>query len=135
MDRTSLRTASEVVGDLAVEVLRAQRILDSDALANARKWRAMVDELAPPPTVMALAEQIAVGPIRLSAFSIDVTVELQQSEQRRSDVGLTLLARPIHSFFASRFGAKAVLSSHLQFDCRAVPAPPEDAEPDDAGGS
>lgn len=108
------RLLDEVIADLASAVTGAQQELDLATQRDALLWHEAVRGSNLPDELTAIIGPMMVNPMRISEVSIKTELNLDQRESRAFDAGLSLFARPVHSFYRSRFSATRTVNSRVE---------------------
>ena len=115
---------SAVITELASTIAGAQIDLDREAQRDALLWRDHFDAQKSPAELDSIFESLKGNLMRISQVSVKSELSLEQRSSRDIDVGLSLFAQPVHSFYHSRFSATRTSSSQIEIICVAAPVQP-----------
>jgi len=115
---------SAVITELASTIAGAQLDLDREAQRDARLWRDHFDAQKSPAELDSVFESLKGNLMRISEVSVKSELSLEQRSDRSIDIGLSLFAQPVHSFYHSRFSATRTSSSQVEIICVAAPVQP-----------
>jgi len=106
----------------------AQQELDRAAQRDALLWHDAVRGSNLPDELTALIGPMMVNPMRISEVTIKTELNLEQRESRAFDAGLSLFARPVHSFYRSRFSETRTVNSQVEITTIAAQPEPTESE-------
>jgi hypothetical protein len=128
MDQNIDRSLSKTM-ETSVEGLGAvQSTLDAEVERDLLLWAEFVRQLPADSPAGAIAQELHANPLRLAEYQITLDIALSTTEEKGLDVGLNILAQPVHSFYRSRFGTSETEVSKVELHCRAVAAGPPETE-------
>ena len=98
-----------------------QTILDAQALRDIAMWHEIAGPSQGSAVTREFARHIHPSTVRLAELRIRVDIGLERKAQSEGEVRLNIAARPIHSFYRSRFGAEGASHSRIDMVCETVP--------------
>lgn len=117
---------SAIITELASTIVGAQNDLDRHAQRDARLWHEHFDGQETPEGLDSIMESLKGNLMRVSEVTVQTGLSLEQRSNRDIDIGLSLFAQPVHSFYHSRFRETRTASSQFEMICVAAPVqPPE----------
>jgi hypothetical protein len=115
---------SDVITELASTIAGAQLDLDREAQRDALLWQGQFDRQKPAAELGSIIESLRGNLMRISGLSVKTELSLEQRKSRDINIGLSLFAQPVHSFYHSRFSETRTSSSYVEIDCVAAPVHP-----------
>ena len=115
---------SAVITELASTIVGAQIDLDRHAQRDARLWHEHFDGQEIPEGLESIMESLKGDLMRISEVTVKSEISLDQQSNRDIDIGLSLFAQPVHSFYHSRFRETRTTHSQLEMVCVAAPVQP-----------
>jgi hypothetical protein len=115
---------SDVITELASTIAGAQTDLDREAQRDALLWHDQFDRQKPPAELGSIFEPLKGNLMRISELSVKTELSLEQRKSHDINIGLSLFAQPVHSFYHSRFSETRTSSSQVEIVCVAAPVHP-----------
>lgn len=119
---------SAVITELASAIVGAQTDLDRHAQRDARLWHEHFDGQETPEGLDSIMESLKGNLMRVSEVAVQSELSLEQRSSRDIDIGLSVFAQPVHSFYHSRFRETRTACSQLEMVCVAVPVQPQEQQ-------
>lgn len=117
---------SAVITELVSTIVGAQEYLDRQAQRDACLWHGHFDGQEIPDGLNSIMESLKGNLMRVSGLTVKSGFSLEQRSSHDLDIGFSLLAEPVHSFYQSRFRETRTAFSQLEMVCVAAPVqPPE----------
>lgn len=115
---------SKIITRLASTITDAQHELDQELIRDVLLWNGLVTDQKLPDVLEPLLEPLMGNQMRVSELTVKMKLSLEQRKSRAVDIGLSLFAQPVHSFYQSRFSETRTSSSEVEIVCVAAPVHP-----------
>ncbi len=122
MKRQPHHDLGNTLTQLLAGVSTVQLALDGEVERDFHIWSEALQQAHSNPIAGAIAETVAINPLRLSELRAAVDVILTQTTETAANVELSIFAQPVHTFYRSRFSAAETATSRIEVTCKAVPA-------------
>ena len=119
---------SAVITELASAIVGAQTDLDGHAQRDACLWHGHFDGQETPEGLDSIVESLKGNLMRVSEVTVKSELSLEQRSNRDIDIGLSVFAQPVHSFYHSRFRETRTACSQLEMFCNASPDQPQEQQ-------
>jgi hypothetical protein len=119
---------SAVITELASTIVGAQKGLDRHAQRDSCLWHEHFDGQETPEWLDSIMESLKGNLMRVSEVTVQSELSLEQRSNRDIDIGLSVFAQPVHSFYHSRFRETRTACSQLEMVCIAAPVQPQEQQ-------
>lgn len=116
---------SAVISELASTIVGAQAALDFEAQRDDLLWHEHIDEHALADELESIIRPLKGNLMRVSELSVKTDLSLEERRSSDISVGVSLLAKPVHSFYHRRYSESRSSRSQLELICVAAPVQPQ----------
>ena len=115
---------SAVISELASTIVGAQAALDLEAQRDVLLWHEHIDDQMLADELKSIIAPLKGNLMRVSELSVKTELSLEVRRSSDISVGVSLFAKPVHSFYHRRYSATRSSSSRVELVCVAAPVQP-----------
>ena len=116
---------SAVITELASTIVGAQAALDLEAQRDDLLWHEHIDEQALADELESIIKPLKGNLMRVSELTVKTELSLEVHRSSDINVGVSLFAKPVHSFYNRRYSESRSSSSQVELVCVAAPVQPQ----------